>query len=185
MTFSVMKNALIFLCTFHEKRAAKWTQNQCQNRTMTILGGPRAARDPLWMFSGRKKAEKGCQKVTRRSCPKRPGADPCAIWRRKRSNDAFSLIWGRFLSILEGFYTNLGLIFHDFLMIFNIFYITFCVLLNKSALTCFVICSKTQTLNPTNIQTTIKGKHFLLFIFQMSICWWWRESRFLLLPSFG
>ena len=109
-----------------------------------------------------------------------PGADLGAIWHRKRSKDAFSSIWARSWSILEGFWTNLGLIFHDFLMIFNIFNITFCVLLNKSALTCFVICSKTQTLNPTNIQTTIKGKHFLLFIFQMSMFWWLRESICLL-----
>ena len=47
MTFSGMKNALIFLCIFHEKRAPKWSQNRCQNRLVTILGGPRAARDPL------------------------------------------------------------------------------------------------------------------------------------------
>ena len=63
MTFSGMKNALIFLCIFHEKWAPKWSQNRCQNRLVTILGGPRAARDPLWMFSGRKKTEKGCSKI--------------------------------------------------------------------------------------------------------------------------
>ena len=62
MTFSGMKNALICLCIFHETWAPKWSQNRCQNRLVTILGGPRAARDPLWMFSGRKKTEKGCSK---------------------------------------------------------------------------------------------------------------------------
>ena len=63
MTFSGMQRALIFLCIFHEKWAPKWSQNRCQNRLVVILGGPRAARDPLWMFSGRKKTEKGCSKI--------------------------------------------------------------------------------------------------------------------------
>ena len=63
MTFSGMKNALIFLCIFHGKWVPKWSQNRCQNRLVTILGGPRAARDPLWMFSGRQRTEKGCSKI--------------------------------------------------------------------------------------------------------------------------
>ena len=63
MTFSGMKNALICFCIFHEKWGTKWSQNRCQNRLVMILGGPRAARDPLWMFSGWKKTEKGaCRK---------------------------------------------------------------------------------------------------------------------------
>ena len=56
-----------------------------------------------------------CQNCTKRwstlSRPEHPGADLGAIWRRKRSKDAFSSIWGRFFvdfrRILEGFWTIL------------------------------------------------------------------------------
>ena len=82
MTLSVMKNALTFLCTFHEKWSPKWSQNQYQNRTITILGGPRAARDPLWMFSARKKTEKGCSKIDAKKW--------CEIWRRNGIDPCFS-----------------------------------------------------------------------------------------------
>ena len=51
------------------------------------------------------------QKATTPNYRKRLGADLGAIWRRKRSKDAFSSIWGRFLvnfrRILEGFWTIL------------------------------------------------------------------------------
>ena len=97
MTFSGMKNALIFLCTFHGKWAPKWSQNRCQNRTVTILGGPRAARDPLWMFSGRKKTEKGCSKIdAKKWCEiwRRPGIDPCVserpFWSRRGGKEGTS-----------------------------------------------------------------------------------------------
>ena len=45
---------------------------------------------------------------------KRPGADLGAIWRRKRSKDPFLTIWGRFWSILEGFWKESGPFWIDF-----------------------------------------------------------------------
>lgn len=54
---------------------------------------------------------KRLQKSSRFSGPSHHGADLGAIWRRKRSKDAFSSIWGRFLvdfrRILEGCWTIL------------------------------------------------------------------------------
>ena len=39
MTFSALNFASIFSWIFHEKWPLKWSQNRCQNHTMSILGG--------------------------------------------------------------------------------------------------------------------------------------------------
>ena len=54
------------------------------------------------------------QKAAKSVTGKRPGADQGAIWRRKRSKDAFSLIWVSFLVDFGTVLDNFGRIFCDF-----------------------------------------------------------------------
>ena len=69
-------------------------------------------------------SQKGDQVVLVSPGGERPRADLCAIWRRKRSKDAFVLIWLRFWSVLEGFWTKLGLFLHDLSLIFTTIFLT-------------------------------------------------------------
>ena len=52
--------------------------------------------------------QKGAKRRTPPTEGERPGADLGAIWRTKKSNDAFVSVWRRFWLILEGFWTNSG-----------------------------------------------------------------------------
>ena len=56
---------------------------------------------------------KGAKRRTPPTGPDPPGPDLGAIWRRKRSKDAFSSIWDRFL-------VDFGTICYDFLWIVNV-----------------------------------------------------------------
>ena len=53
-----------------------------------------------------------------------PGADLGAIWRRKRSKDAFSSIWGRFLVDFfygfDQFCRTFNIIFQNFIAVYDI-----------------------------------------------------------------
>ena len=53
MTFSALNFASIFSWTFHEKWPPKWSQNRCQNHTMSILGGQGGANCRFRMLFGR------------------------------------------------------------------------------------------------------------------------------------
>ena len=66
---------------------------------------------------------KGLQKPSTPNDGERPGADLVAIWRRKRSKDAFLSIWACFLLILEGFLTNFGWILKDFPPILDVIFV--------------------------------------------------------------
>ena len=56
---------------------------------------------------------KNHKKATTPNSGERPGADLGAIWRRKRSKDAFLSIWGRFL-------VDFGRMFNEFRLIFDV-----------------------------------------------------------------
>ena len=95
--FQSWKMRWLFNALFMKKWAPKWSQNRCQNRTMTILGGPRAARDPLWMFSGRKKTEKGCSKIDAKKMDAfleasgwKPWVDQGRFWSRRGGKEGTS-----------------------------------------------------------------------------------------------
>ena len=86
--------------------------------------------EPFWIQGGSKNRSperhfrpKGLQKPSTPNRGERPGADLVAIWRRKRSKDAFLLIWACFWLILEGFWTNCGWILKDFPPILDVIFV--------------------------------------------------------------
>ena len=86
--------------------------------------------EPYWIQGGSKNRSperhfrpKRLQKPSPPNNGERPGADLVAIWRRKRSKDAFLSIWLCFLLILEGFWTNFGWILKDFTPILDVVFV--------------------------------------------------------------
>ena len=74
--------------------------------------------------------QKGVKKVSPSKYGDHPGADLVAIWRRKRSKDAFSSIWTRCL-------VDFGRIFNDFRLICCCYVSKFRRCLNINSLTPF------------------------------------------------
>ena len=84
---------------------------------------------------------KGAKRSSTPNAGERPGADLGAIWRRKRSKDAFSLIWVSFLVDFGRVWDHFGRIFYDFSSIVDVIFER---IQASSFFTCF----------PSNFQTS-------------------------------
>ena len=89
---------------------------------------------------------------TGKSREERPGANLDAIWRRKRSKDAFSSIWGRFL-------IDFGRIFEQFSEHVECYFSKFQRRINTNSLTCVRKIPHHETCKSTMKQSSKPQPH--------------------------